>query len=380
MGSVADLILLDNRELTWQKPHIHRYRDVDPHNREAVAGIIAEERPDGIVTYDDALVPLVAELARDHGLPHTDPGAVRLCKDKAALRALLTDKGLGAVGYAVVENLREALSAADTIGYPVVLKPRDLGGSVGVIRIENAAQMREHYPIAAAIRAQYDDPDLGGLLVEEYLDGPEFSVDSLTWQGRSRPLFVAGKQLGPAPYFEEVGHVVPPPPSPELDEALELVTAAHAAAGLDNLATHTEFRLTGKGPRIIEINVRLGGDLIPYLGLLATGVDLAAGTARVALGESPDLTTTSARTAAISMIYPPYDMTFETLSLKVDRAELTGLHMFETAIPAGWELRLPPAGFRARAGFAVVTGATYAECVARRDAVGAAVAVTGTAL
>ncbi|WP_030748760.1 ATP-grasp domain-containing protein [Streptomyces sp. NRRL S-31] len=381
MSAVADLILVDTRELTWQKPYLGGHRHADPHDRAAVSRIVAEERPDGLVTYDDALVETVAEVAREHGLPHTDPAAVRLCKDKAALRARLTDAGLGPVRFAVVQTEEEALSAAADIGWPVVLKPRDLGGSVGVVRVDDAAQLREHYNTAAGLRDRYGDPSgPAGLLVEEYLDGPEFSVDSLTWQGKTRPLFVAEKRLGPAPYFEEVGHVVPASPRPEFDEALDLVVAAHKAARLDNLVTHTEFRLTGKGPRIIEINVRLGGDLIPHLGLLATGIDLSAATAQVALGEVPDLTPDRSVTAAVTMLYPPHDMTFRRLRPTVDTAELVGLRLLGPTVPPGSELRLPPAGFRSRAGFAVVTGDSRAECLARLDAVAASVVIEGEAL
>ncbi|WP_263166098.1 ATP-grasp domain-containing protein [Streptomyces sp. SCSIO ZS0520] len=378
MSTAVDLILVDDRDLSWQKPYVSGFHQADPRDPVAVAEIARAEAPDGLLTYDDALVEMVADLAAERGLPQASPAAVRRCKDKAALRACLDAAGVGPVRFAVVTDQQEALAAAEDIGYPVVLKPRDLGGSIGVVRADDKEQLLAGYAMTAGTRARFSEIDgPPGVLVEEYLDGPEFSVDCLTWRGVTHPLFVAEKVLGLAPYFEEVGHIVPAAPHPDMDEALRLVREAHRAAGLDDLATHTEFRLTSRGPRIIEINVRLGGDLIPHLGKLATGIDLSVATADVAVGREPRLAADRSRVAAVHMIYPPHDMTFRRLRLDRDPGRLPGLERFEAIVPEGRQVRLPPNGFRSRVGYAVITGADRAECLARCAAVEAAVVVEG---
>ncbi|MFB9462711.1 ATP-grasp domain-containing protein [Streptomyces cinereospinus] len=377
----VDVILVEGREITWQEPYVKGFHRIDPDDSEELLRVAREESPDGVLTYDEALVESTAEIGRALGVPHTDPEAVRRCKDKSALRACLTEAGLGPVRFAVAHDVDAARAAAAGIGYPVVLKPRALGGSIGVVRVDDEPQLVAAFTVAAEASASDGTTSrIAGVLVEEYLDGPEFSADCATWQGVTTPVVVAEKAVGFAPYFEELGHIVPPAPHPGLDEALSLVVDAHKAAGLDNLVTHTEFRLTGRGPRIIEINVRLGGGLIPLLGTLAQGTDLAGASADIAVGRQPDLPGARTGVAAISMLYPRQDMRVDRVRLARDTDAYPGLDRFVTFLPAGTEVRLPPHGFLSRVGFAVVSGADREECLARRDAVEADVVIEGESL
>ncbi|AXX32028.1 ATP-grasp domain-containing protein [Actinosynnema pretiosum subsp. pretiosum] len=381
MAGEADLVLLENREPTWQKPHITDFRVVDPADVAALVEAVREVAPDGLLTYDESLVDTVALVAAEVGIAHTSPEAIRLCKDKSALRGHLAEAGLSPVRFAVAHTGQEAVDAAGRIGFPLVCKPLALGGSIGVVRADDEAGLREAFAIAATAKAGDGTASkLAGVLLEEYLEGPEFSVDCVVWDGVAHPLVVAEKVLGFPPYFEELGHVVPAEPSPAIDEAVRLVREAHRAVGLDRLVTHTEFRLTPDGPRIIEINVRLGGDLIPLLGKLASGVDLAASAARVAVGLAPETGPLRSEVAAIVMVYPDRAYRVEGVRLRRDEAEYPGLERLTTFLPPGTEVRLPPEGFLSRLGFAIVTGADRRECLERRDAVAADLVVDGTPL
>src|SRR5439155_2829859 len=103
----------------------------------------------------------------------------------------------------------------------------------------------------------------GGALVEEYLTGPEISVDGAVRDGRFEPFFLAHKQIGPAPYMEEVGHALNGADLLLRDDALlAMLRTAHRALGVGTGVTHTEVKLTDRGPAIVEVNARLGGDLI----------------------------------------------------------------------------------------------------------------------
>jgi biotin carboxylase len=377
----ASVLLVSREEPTWQTPYISDYRIADPRDRVALTAAARELKADGALTYDEQLVEPTADLAASLGLAHTDPAAIRRCRDKGALRRCLDEAGLSPVRFATVSTVQEAVRAGAEIGYPVVVKPRALGGSIGVVKADNEEQIRLAFEVANTAHA--DDGTVSshaGVLIEEFLDGPEYSIDCVTWESKTHPLVLAEKMIGFAPYFEETGHIVPPGDRPGIDEGLAVISAAHKAAGLDRLVSHSEFRLTSRGPRIIEINARLGGDLIPLLGTMASGADLAAAAADVALGQAPDLTASGTRTAAIRIIYPATDIRVRSVQLRQDPASYPGLERFEVSVSPGAEVRLPPRHFMSRLGYVIVTGDNRTECETRMNAVIADVGIDGEEL
>jgi biotin carboxylase len=144
------------------------------------------------------------------------------------------------------------------------------------------------------------------------------------------------------------------------------------------LATCAEFRLTASGPRLIEINARIGGDLMPVLGDLALGIDLAVAAADVAMGTRPRLRAERRCVAAVRFFYPEFDVELEHVEL--GRSGHAGLVAFEPLLGAGAQLRLPPRGFMSRVAYALVSGVTRDECIGRLDAVESDLLVHGRAL
>ncbi|HET6704314.1 MAG TPA: phosphoribosylglycinamide synthetase, partial [Amycolatopsis sp.] len=132
--------------------------------------------------------------------------------------------------------------------------------------------------------------------------------------------------------------------------------------------------LTTTGPRLVEINARSGGDLIPYLGRLATGVDAGLVAADLAMGRTPDVRVRPYGVAAIRFLYPPRDMVVG--EVRIDRSRLPALvDRAEALAKPGQTLLLPPrAHVSGRHAFVVVSGATAEEC--RRTLDEAATAVT----
>jgi len=380
MAARADLVLLTEAEVAWAAPYVGESHVASLTDVDGLVRLAAGLNLDGVLTYDEALVQRTAELAARLGLGNPTPEAVRLCKDKSALRDRLTKAGLSPVRHGIAHTFDEAREVAARIGYPLVCKPPALGGSIGVVRVDDEEQLVESFGLALDANYLGQTSAVAGVLIEEYLDGPEYSVDCAVWDGVAHPLVVANKELAFPPYFEELAHVVPAVVRPGLDKACEMVVDAHCVLGLDRLVTHTEFKLTSRGPRIVEVNARLGGDLIPYLGALATGVDLAGAAADIALGIEPDIRAITVGVASILMIYPPHAMRFEGLALRHRRDAYPGLVDLFSFQQPGAELRLPPEGFLSRVGCVVVTGATHQECRNRRAAVEADLVVTGTPL
>lgn len=379
------LWLIGEEPVTWQAPYIVGYSAVgaldtgrpvfDQHGFvEAARAVAAERKVAGVVTYDELLVTSAARVAESIGVRGLTVAGAENCRDKARTRAALTAAGLPQPRYALVHDLASASTAAEEIGYPVVAKPRGMGASVGVVRAEWAEDLAGAFAITERARRLGPPVYEDGVLIEELVDGPEISVDGAVSGGEYRPFCLARKQLGAPPCFEEVGHVVdaadPLLSDPELRAVLE--DAHHALGVLDGI-THTEVRLTSRGPVIIEVNARLGGDLIPYLGKLATGVDPGQVAAQAATGEAPSVEPAASRCAAVRFLYPPEDCRVVSVTLP-DPSLVPGLLDAHVIAQPGDIVRLPPNAHLGRYAYFVAVADTPDACKAALDE---ATALTG---
>lgn len=304
--------LINNSEPTWERPYLDGFTLVPDTGADTVLAaarkIAAKQPVDGVMSWHEEHIVQAALVAEELGLPGSRPDAVRRCRDKFATRSALAAEGLPQPSFVVVGDLDEARAAADKLGYPVVIKPRAAGGSQGVVLVEDAEQLADQFTATRDVPVPHTPVFDQGVLVEEYVDGPEISVDSVVHGGRVTPLYVGRKEVGYAPYFEETGHLVdgrdPLAADPEFRNLLQSV---HAAVGYTDGWTHVELKLTARGPKVIEINGRLGGDLIPYLGLRATGIDPGLAAAAAACGAEPQTTASTAVVAGVRFFYPPYN-------------------------------------------------------------------------
>ena len=373
----ARVWLLDAEAPTWQRRYLEGFTQVDPSDERALVAaaeqVAARARPGGLLCYNEQYVEPAARVVEALALPGFSRAAIRNCRDKRRTRDALAAAGVAQPASVAVSSLREARAVAGRIGYPVVLKPRGLAGSMGVILVAADDELAEgfrtaHTPWYPGVPT-YED----GVLVEAYLDGPEISIDGALVDGRYVPLFVAHKQLSEHPYFQETGHVIdaadPLLRSPEL---LGMLAAAHRALGLRRGMTHAEVRLTSAGPRIVEINARLGGDLIPYAGMLATGIDPARVAVDVALGREPEVRRSRSAVAEIRFLYPSEDLVVRAVGVPQPGA-IAGLHLAEATAREGAVLRLPPHGYLARYAQLICVAEDRATARAAADRAAAAV-------
>ncbi|MFE0470062.1 acetyl-CoA carboxylase biotin carboxylase subunit family protein [Streptomyces sp. NPDC058947] len=341
----------------------------------------AAQALDGVICWDETWIEQTAQVAAALGLPGGDRRCVERCRDKYRTRAALDTGGVPQPRSVLVSGREEALAVAEDIGYPVVVKPRALAGSFGVVRADSPADLME--AVAFTDASGQWAPDLPtherNILVEEFARGPEISVDSVVHRGTVTPVCLARKEVGFAPYFEETGHVVDPGDPLWSDETLaDVVTRTHAALDFTDGVTHTEIRLTPSGPKVIEVNARIGGGMIPLLNLMGGGPDLALAAADVACGRPPRLraATGPRRVAAIRFYYPPAD---DSLIEEV-RFEKSGLpeqvvRCGPLATP-GQVKSPPPRGLMdGRIAYAIALAENAATCRAALDKAGHALRV-----
>ncbi|WP_405911830.1 ATP-grasp domain-containing protein [Streptomyces sp. NBC_00963] len=365
----VEAALVQSTAVDWQRPYVgDRFRTVDTSDATATARAVAElldghEGPGAVLTWDETLLETTAEVARLLRLPHMSPEAARRCRDKLATRRLLGAAGVPSAAYRHVHSRAEAAEAAEALGWPVVVKPRGLAGSIGVSLVDGPEQLARSFE-QARTSSFPGISALDGAIVEEYLEGPEISVDCAVSDGAVRIVNVAHKQLGFAPYFEETGHLVAPwRDEPWADEVRSVVARAHTVLGVRTGLTHTELRLTRTGPRVVEVNGRLGGDFIPLLGTLATGVCPVTAAVDIALGLTPDLTQTRDRCAEVRFVYPEHDCTVDSLDLTAAAAE-PGIVEAVPLVAPGSELLLPPRGIVPRLAALIAVGDSPDECAA----------------
>ncbi|GAU66851.1 hypothetical protein SSP35_03_04990 [Streptomyces sp. NBRC 110611] len=284
---------------------------------------------DGVITSCDYYLPAVARIAAHLGLPGPGPEAVGNACRKDATRRVLAGAGLPGPRFAVHEEWADiARAAREVIGYPLVVKPVDLCAGMFVRRVDDEDQLAEAVASLAAFpvnaRGQRRAPVV---LLEELLDGPEVSVETVSYGGAVQVVGVTDKSLGGAPAFIETGHMFPAALAAADTEAAEraAVRALTALGLVDGVVAHTEVKLTAAGPRVVEVNPRPAGNRITELIRHVTGIDLAAAFVDVALGREPDLrrTDTGLRSAAIGFLLPDRAGTLEEVE-GLDGSHLAG--------------------------------------------------------
>lgn len=281
-------------------------------------------RFDGVITSCDYYLPTAARIAERLRLPGPTPESVRDARRKDATRRVLAEAGLPGPRFAVCADWAATAAAARGLGYPLVLKPVDLCAGMFVRRVDDEAALAHAHRALAAFpvnaRGQRRDPVV---LLEEFLDGPEVSVETVSSGGAVHVVGVTDKSVGGAPAFVETGHMFPAALDPADTRAVE-ETARQAlkALGLDGVVAHTEIKLTADGPRLVEVNPRPAGNRITELIRHVTGIDLAAACVDVALGREPDLRrhATGLASAAIGFLVPEQDGVLEA----VDGADTVG--------------------------------------------------------
>lgn len=257
--------------------------DADAREWVAHAKLIHERDPvDVIGGFTEHEEAISAEISLALGLRYHTVDVVANTHDKFRMRQTLRTAGVDDTMSDVlpqVDGARIRAFAAEH-GYPVVLKPVDGGGSLGV------SIAKSEHELEAATQWFEQWASKHALLVESYLDGDEWSVESFSEAGIHKVMCITRKYKDPKTCVE-TGHCLPILLNPDATQAIHtLVSRTLTALGILDGPAHTEIITTPKGPRVVETHTRMGGDLIGKLIRLVTGVDPHELWWRQTLGES----------------------------------------------------------------------------------------------
>lgn len=335
---------------------------------EAVRQITQSHEVAGIMTWSDRDVETVSRIAADLSLPAPSPEAARIARNKALMREALSDHPETIPVYARVKSWEDALKATTETGYPAVLKPTSASGSKGIFICHTESDLRDAYVRLSELTRPERDRIFstypGELIIEQYLEGTEHSVEGFVHQGQ---LFVAGvtdKQTS-HPFRLETGHLHPSAlPEELLARVRDLTGTVVSAFGLDNCTLHLECMVSPRGTvKLVEAAARVGGDYITsHLVGLASGTPFYDNVIRVATGRPPELSAPSL-VAGIRKLIAETPGVLGAIHGIPDALRIPGVQHVVLEAGPGTEIALPPSDFKSSLLGAVIASAGTAEAV-----------------
>ena len=230
----------------------------------------------------DKPLVMMARIAKELGLRFYSEDTAVWSTDKYQMKQRFIEGGIPCARGRLIRTADEAKD----LDFPLILKPRDNSGSRGVKLCRDLKDFQECLEEAL----QYSKLDT--VLVEEFIEGQEYSIESLHYKGKTEIVQITEKRTTPFPYNVELGHIQPANISEEHKaEICSIIEKIGNALKFENCASHTELKINKRGIYVIETSPRLGGDYITSkLTPLSTGVNLEDQVLHIVLGEEVDCT------------------------------------------------------------------------------------------
>lgn len=245
---------------------------------EGTCAVVKKYGIDAIVTAaTDKPLVMMARIAEKYGFPFYSVETAQWSTDKFQMKKRFLEGGIPCAKGRLVRCVEDT---ADMV-YPVIVKPRDNSGSRGVKLCRTKGELEQ----SMAEALEYSKLD--SVLVEEFIEGPEYSIEGLHFDGKSEVIQFTEKKTTEFPYNVELGHIQPANISEENKVKIrEIVAKIGKALKFENCPSHTELKINEHGIFVIETSPRLGGDYITStLTPLSTGVNVEDELLKISLGE-----------------------------------------------------------------------------------------------
>ncbi|WP_261303490.1 ATP-grasp domain-containing protein [Paenibacillus andongensis] len=257
------------------------FHPISTNNTNELLKLACQEDVSGVITNSDYPMRTTSSISQELGLIGLSPVTALIATNKLLLREILSESGILSPKFAKITKEADINYQVENIGLPFILKPVDSSASRGVFRIDHNEE----------IKLAYEQSLLSSknqiLIMEQYITGNEYSVESITIKGKTKMIAITEKSTTGAPHYVELGHIIPANLSHDRYEQIEnLIKSALYAIGFSNGVAHTELKINDEGIFIIEIGPRLGGDYITSdLVPLATGYDMLGNNINLILDE-----------------------------------------------------------------------------------------------
>lgn len=261
------------------KDSVDSFEVVPGQDYEGHCTVVEKYGIDAIVTAaTDKPLVMMARIAEKYGFPFYSVETAQWSTDKFQMKERFE---LGGVPHAQGRLISKA-EEAEGLVFPVIVKPRDNSGSRGV------KLCRSKEELETSMNEALEVSKLDTVLVEEFIEGPEYSIEGLHHDGKSEVIQFTEKKTTEFPYNVELGHIQPANISEESQQKIrEIVSKIGVALHFENCPSHTELKINERGIFVIETSPRLGGDYITStLTPLSTGVNLEDELLKISLGET----------------------------------------------------------------------------------------------
>ena len=320
---------IDPFEDAVAKDYCDAFEVVGGQDFEGTVAVAKKYNVSAIVTAaTDKPLVMMARVAKELKLPFYSKETAEWSTDKFQMKQRFLEGGIPCAQGRLIHTADEAKD----LYFPVICKPRDNSGSRGVKLCRDLQELQECIDEAL----QYSK--LNTVLVEEFIEGREFSIEGLHYDGKSEVIQFTEKKTTEFPYNVELGHKQPANLTDEQRDAIrEIVSKIGAALKFENCPSHTELKVNDRGIFVIETSPRLGGDYITStLTPLSTGINLEDQLLHIALGEK--VNTISGRVNKASGVcffsYPKGEV--KAISSEISEvAKLPHIHDFELKLKVG---------------------------------------------
>ncbi|MCK5706924.1 MAG: ATP-grasp domain-containing protein [Candidatus Aureabacteria bacterium] len=257
----------------------------------------------GVITVGTDFSYTVAKVCDALSLVGVSPETALAATNKGVMRKRFKEFGVPSPDFRIVKTLEEADIAVKELGFPCVVKPVDNMGARGVSMIKKEASLK------IAFENAVEGSSSKQVIIEEFMEGPELSMDTIVYDGSVYMLTVADRIISGEPYFIERGHTIPSQLKPDtIEDVFRVMKLGIEALGINIGASKVDMKVTPKGPMIGEMTVRLsGGFHSQYTDPLATGMRSMKAAIDIAMGKKlniEDVTPEFEKAACERSLYP----------------------------------------------------------------------------
>ena len=283
-------------------PYADEYFNASTIDIDAICKVAQEFKPDGIMTLaTDMPMRSIAAATTLLGLPGISMDTAIKSTDKGEMIKAFKLHQVESPWYYIIDEVEGLKKILSEISFPCILKPTDNAGSRGVTLVNSEEELLQAYQYSVGQSRG------GQVILEEYMTGPEVSVEVMVVDDEPHILAVTDKLTTGAPFFVELGHNQPSLlPTEDVEKIKDLARRAVRSVGINCGPAHVEIKLTPEGPKMVELGARMGGDCITtHLVPLSTGIDMIKATIDVALNIKPSIESTLCKGSAIRFIQGP---------------------------------------------------------------------------